>query len=166
MRATCDWNRAVRIWEDELLREYRLNKFESLKKAEALTFRFDEKLIFSQYLSRKTNLLHDVGIANEDIMINYFSDGLDIKLTLTTSLREDEDTFENFGRRVRQNESAAKRVHDLKKKRLTKKFVKKSYVKKAYALKLRHQKRQNDLSSKKIQKLLTRLSSRKIKEKP
>jgi hypothetical protein len=66
-----EMNQSTRVWEDELLREYRPNRFESLKKAEALKFRFDKKLTLSQYLSRKTNLLHDARIHDEKTMMCY-----------------------------------------------------------------------------------------------
>lgn len=159
-------NSDLRVWKNELLKKYRFNKFEFLKKTKAMFFKFDDKLIFNQYLFKKINLLHDVKIANENIMINYFWNGLNVKLTLTISLKKDEDTFENFDRHVRQNETTAKKIHDLKKKRPMKKFTKEFYAKEIYTLKSKYQRRQDDLSSKKIQKLLTKFSFKKIKKKP
>lgn len=62
----------LKIWEDELLRKYRPNKFEALKEAEKMKFRFDGHLTLSEYLFKKTNHLHDAGILDEDTMIRYF----------------------------------------------------------------------------------------------
>jgi hypothetical protein len=115
-------NQDLDIWEDELLREFRPNKFASLKKAEKLVFRFDGSLTVSQYLSRKTNLLHDAGIRDEDTMVGYLWEGLEPNLALATPMREDGDTLESFGRRVRMNEVAARRLHDLSTKTRTRGF--------------------------------------------
>lgn len=117
-RVRQEMNGSLAIWEDELLREYRPNRFESLKKAENMKFRFDDAtLTISQYLTRKTNNLHDAGVVDEDMIVRYLWQGLDANLALATPMREEGDTIENFNRRVRNNEAAAKRVHDLNKSR-------------------------------------------------
>ena len=91
-----EMNNDLRIWKNELLKKYRFNKFESLKKTKTMIFKFDDKLIFNQYLFKKINLLHDVEIANKNIMINYFWNKLNVKLTLTIPLKENENTLENL----------------------------------------------------------------------
>ena len=112
-----EMNQSLAVWEDELLREFRPNRFESMKKAEKIVFRFDDhSLSLSQYLSRKTNLLHDAGLDDEDLMVRYLWEGLEARLALATPLRETGDTLESFGRRVRNNEAAARRVHDLERR--------------------------------------------------
>ena len=82
------------VWEDELLREYR---FESLKNAEKMKFRFDDSsTTLSQCLTRKTNHLHDAGITDEDMIVQYLWQGLDANLALATPMREEGNTIENF----------------------------------------------------------------------
>ena len=117
-RVRQEMNHDLSVWEDELLREYRPNRFESLKKAENMKFRFeDSSTTLSQYLTRKTNHLHDAGIEDEDMIVRYLWQGLEANLALATPMREEGDTIENFNRRVRNNEAAAKRVHELNKPR-------------------------------------------------
>ena len=117
-RVRQEMNHDLSVWEDELLREYRPNRFESLKKAENMRFRFDDSsTTLSQYLTRKTNHLHDAGIQDEDMIVRYLWQGLEANLALATPMREEGDTIEAFNRRVRNNETAAKRVYDLNKPR-------------------------------------------------
>ena len=117
-RVRREMNQSLAIWEDELLREYRPNRFESMKTAEKMKFRFDDSSItLSQYLTRKTNHLHDAGIMDEDMIVRYLWQGLDANLALATPMREEGDTIESFNRRVRNNEAAAKRVHEINKPR-------------------------------------------------
>ena len=67
-----EMNSNLTIWKDELFREFRLNRFEFMKKTKKMTFRFDDKnLTFNQYLTRKTNLLHDAEIIDENIIVRY-----------------------------------------------------------------------------------------------
>ena len=69
-RVRQEMNQDLSIWEDELLREYRPNRFKSLKKAELMKFRFDDTSMSpSQYLTRKTNHLHDAGMDDEDMIV-------------------------------------------------------------------------------------------------
>jgi hypothetical protein len=94
-----------------LLREYRLNKFESLRKTKKITFRFeDKKQTLSQYLTRKINLLHDAKVQDKNIIVRHLWNGLETQLALTTSLREDDNTIEAFNRRVRNNEQATRKI--------------------------------------------------------
>ena len=82
-----------------------------------MTFRFDDKnLTFSQYLTRKTNLLHDAKIIDENIIIRYLWEDLESQLILVISMRENDDIIENFDRRVRNNERVARKVYELIKK--------------------------------------------------
>ncbi len=106
-------NSNLRTWENELLRKFRSNKFVSFKKTKKLIFRFQESLILSQYLSRKINFLHDAEIRDEDIMINYLWKELKSNLAFVISMRKDEDILKNFERRIRMNEIAAFKIHDL-----------------------------------------------------
>ena len=108
-----EMNQSLAIWEDELLREYRPDRFESIRKAQEMTFRFGKDTTLSQYLSRKTNTLRDGGIHDETLLVHYLWEGLDAQLALATPVRQDYDTVESFSRRVRANETAAKKVHDL-----------------------------------------------------
>ena len=117
-RVRQEMNHSLAVWEDELLREYRPNRFESLKNAERMKFRFDDSSVtLGQYLTRKTNLLHDAGISGEEMMVRYLWQGLDANLALATPMREEGDSIEKINRRVRNNEAAAKRVYDLSKPR-------------------------------------------------
>ena len=56
---------------------------------------------------------------DEDMIVRYLWQGLDANLALATPMREEGDTIEAFKRRVRNNEAAAKRVHELNRPRLT-----------------------------------------------
>lgn len=73
-----------------------------------------EDLTLSQYISRKTNLLHDAGIFSENVMVRHLWERLDAQLTLATPMKQNDDTLKRFGKRVRQNEQAAKKVYDFK----------------------------------------------------
>ena len=71
-RVRQEMNHDLSVWEDELLRGYHPNGFESLKKAENMKFRFDDSsTTLSQYLTRVTNHLHDAGIEGEDMIVRY-----------------------------------------------------------------------------------------------
>ena len=109
-------NRNLAVWKNELLKKYWFNKFDSLEKVKKLKFRFDENLIFNQYLFRKTNLLHDDDIFEEHIMIQFIWNGLDVYLAMTTPVKKSEDTLKNFKKRIRKNYQTTKKIHDLNKK--------------------------------------------------
>ncbi|KAG8532324.1 uncharacterized protein KY384_003965 [Bacidia gigantensis] len=112
-------NSSLASWEDELLREYRPNRFDSLRAAEKLHFSFDKTdMSLSKYLSTKTNYLLDAGITDEYTVVGYLWQGLEGQLALATPLREDFDTIESFNRRVKNNEAAARRVYEDAKKAL------------------------------------------------
>lgn len=149
-----EMNLNIKMWKNELLREYRPNRFESLKKIEALKFRFDKNLILSQYLSRKTNLLHDAEIHDEETMICYLWESLEVNLTLTTLIRKDDDTLKSFDRRVRRNEETTRRVHKKKKPYDSKYDEKKTFSKfKLYI------KNEPEISAERVQKLIEKLST-------
>lgn len=63
------------------------------------------------------NLLHDGGIDDKDSLVRYIWKGLALRLALATPLREVGDTVESFGRRVRNNETVARRVHELERRK-------------------------------------------------
>ena len=94
-------NYDLKIWKNKLLQKYRFNRHESLNKTMIMIFRFDEFLTLNQYLFRKTNFLHDAIIANENLMMNYFWKNFDVKLVLTTSIRQNDDILKSFNRKVR-----------------------------------------------------------------
>jgi hypothetical protein len=153
-------NQSTLIWEDELLREYRSNRFEFLKKTKKLFFEFDEDLTLSQYLSRKINLLHDAEIHDEEIMISRLWEELDVNLTLATSVRDDEDTLESFERRVRENEATVRRIHEREKERF--KYEKKDRSEKKFYFRYSEQikksyKKENNISTERVQRLLNKL---------
>ena len=112
-----EMNHDLRIWKNELFRKYKFNRFEFFKKVESFIFTFDDFLFFSQYIIRKINYLQNVGIINEDMMIQYFWNGLDSQLILATQLRENGNSLENFEKRIRQNESTVKKIYDFNKKK-------------------------------------------------
>ena len=91
-----------------------------------MIFKFDESLTLNQYLFCKTNFLHDAIIANENLMMNYFWKNFDIKLILTTSIRQNDDILKNFDRKVRQNETVAKKIWKFEKQN---RFAKKNAFK-------------------------------------
>lgn len=112
-RVRHEMNQSPAIWEDELLREYQPNRFESMKTAAKMRSRFDDpSLTLSQYLTRKTNHLHGAGVMDEDMVVRYLWQGLDANLALATPTREEGDTIEGVNRRVRNVDAAAKRVHE------------------------------------------------------
>ena len=112
-----EMNSNLTIWKDELFREFRLNRFEFMKKTKKMTFRFDDKnLTLSQYLTRKINLLHDAKIIDENIIVRYLWEDLESQLILVISMRKNDNIIENFDRRVRNNERVARKVYELIKK--------------------------------------------------
>jgi hypothetical protein len=154
-----EMNQNLNIWKNEFLREFRSNKFASLKKAKKLIFRFDESLTISQYFSRKTNFLHDVEIRDENTMIEYFWKNLKSNLILTTFMRENEDTLKSFERKIRMNEIAMKRLHDLFNKTRIREFdVQKSRKSRFNDQKLRYQNnKKSSISAEKIERLIKKL---------
>ncbi len=108
-----EMNENLKVWEDKLLRKYKLNKFAFLKKAKKFVFRFDEQLILYRYFSRKTNLLHDAKIKDENIMIDYFWKNLNANLVLVIFMKENDDFLKNFDRRVRMNKTTTKKIYEL-----------------------------------------------------
>ena len=105
------------IWKDELFREFRLNRFEFIKKTKKMTFRFNDKnLTFNQYFTRKINLLHETKIIDENIIVRYLWEDLESQLILVISMRKNDNIIENFDRRVRNNERVARKVYELIKK--------------------------------------------------
>jgi hypothetical protein len=154
-----EMNQNLDIWKNELLREFKSNKFASLKKTKKLIFCFDESLTINQYFSRKTNFLHDVEIRNENTMIEYFWENLESNLILTTFMRENENTLKSFERKVRMNEIATKRLHNLFNKTLIREFdAQKSRKSRFNDQKLRYQNnKKSSISAEKIERLIKKL---------
>ena len=147
-----EMNVDFKIWKDKLLREYRFNRFKFLKKTKNLNFRFDESFTISQYLSRKINLLHDVEISDQDTMIRYLWNNLNVRLVLVIAFKNDDEILKSFKHRVKQNKSAARKIHELKKKS---RFYKTSdQRKRTYERKSRYA---SNLFLKRIEKLLSKL---------
>ncbi|KAI9748796.1 MAG: hypothetical protein M4579_007115 [Chaenotheca gracillima] len=107
-------NRSIAAWETELFQEFRPNRTDAAKQAYKLEFSFDkaETMSLSQYFTKKTNLMHDAEITDEQMRVRYLWEGLDDQLALATPVREDGDTVDSFTRRAKQNEPAARRVWD------------------------------------------------------
>jgi hypothetical protein len=154
-----EMNQNLNIWKDEFFREFKSNKFASLKKAKKFVFRFDESLTINQYFSRKTNLLHDVEIRNENTMIKYFWKNLESNLILTTFMRENENTLKSFERKIKMNEIATKRLHDLfNKTRIREVDAQKSRKSRFNDQKFRYQNnKKSSISTEKIERLIKKL---------
>ena len=110
------------IWKNELLRKYRFDRFVFRKKAENFVYRFDEFLIFNQYFSRKINLLYNAEITKKNIMIQYLWNKLEFHLQTTISRKKNDDILKNFEKRVRQNETTVRKIHEFYKKNRYEKF--------------------------------------------
>jgi hypothetical protein len=154
-----EMNQDLNIWKNEFFREFKSNKFASLKKAKKLIFRFDESLTINQYFSKKTNFLHDVEIKNENTMIEYFWKNLESNLILTTFMRENEDTLKSFERKIKMNEIATKRFHDFFNKTRTRELdAQKSRKSRFNDQKFKYQNnKKSSISTKKIEKLIKKL---------
>ena len=153
-KVRAEMNNDLKIWKNELLKKYRSNKFETLKKTEKMKFRFDDSFILNEYLSKKINHFHDTSIFDQNTMIRYFWNEFDIQFILTTSFRENEDTLKNFERRVRVNEQTVKRIHDQKNRfESFQSFRSNRYDKKSSWKK--------NISTKRVQKLIDKLFFKK-----
>ena len=109
-------NRNLIVWKNELLKKYRFNEFDSFGEIKKLKFRCDKNLIFSQYLFRKTNLLHDDDIFEKHIMIQFIWNEFNVYLVMTTSIKKNKNTLKIFEKRIRENYQTTKKIHDLNKK--------------------------------------------------
>ena len=98
-----EMNRNLIVWKNELFKKYRFNEFDFFEEVKELKFRFDENLIFSQYLFRKINLLHDDDIFEEHTIIQFIWNEFDAHLSMTISVKKSDDTLKSFERRVREN---------------------------------------------------------------
>ena len=81
-----------------------------------MLFRFDKNTTFSQYFSRKINLLRNADVNDETLIVHYLWKNLNAQLALTTSIRKNNDTVNNFSRKIKANEIAVKKINDLVKK--------------------------------------------------
>ena len=86
-------------------------------------------------------------------MINYFWKKLNVKLTLATSIRQNDNILKNFGRKMRQNKTVAKK---------NKKFEKQNRFAKKKSFKFKWNRRNSstteNLSTNRINKLFDKLS--------
>jgi hypothetical protein len=105
------------------------------------------------------NLLHDVEIKDENTMIEYLWENLELNLILTTFMRENKNTLKNFERRIKMNEIATRRFHDFFNKTRTREFnAQKSRKSRFNDQKLRYQNnKKSSISTKKIKKLIKKL---------
>ena len=143
-----------RIWKNELLREYWFDCFVFRKKIENFVFRFDDSLTFNQYFSRKTNLLHDAEITKKNMMIQYLWNELEFQLQTTISRKKNNDFLKNFEKRVRQNETVARRVHE---------FNKQNRYRNRYEKSFSRNEKSKSLSVERIDKFLKKLIKNKKK---
>jgi hypothetical protein len=92
-------------------------------------------------------------------MIEYFWKNLESNLILTTFMRENENTLKSFERRIKMNEIAMKRFHDLFNKTRTREFdAQKSRKSRFNDQKLKYQNnKKSSISTKKIEKLIKKL---------
>ena len=104
------------IWKNELFRKYRSNRFDSIKKIQQMLFRFDKNTTFSQYFSRKINLLRNANVINETLIVHYLWKNLNAQLALIISIRKNNDTVNSFNKKIKTNEIVVKKVNDLVKK--------------------------------------------------
>jgi hypothetical protein len=96
-------------------------------------------------------------------MISRLWEKLDVNLTLATFIQDDENTLESFKRRVKENEAAV-RIHEREKERF--KYEKKDRSKKKFYFKYSEQikkfyKKENNISTERVQRLLKKLIIKK-----
>ena len=111
-----EMNQNFVIWKDELLKKYRFDRFEFIRKTQKMTFKFEKNTIFSQYFFKKTNTLRNDEIHDETLLIHYFWKNLNAQLILITSIRQNYDIVKSFNRRIKTNETTTKKMHDFFKK--------------------------------------------------
>ena len=151
-----------RIWKNEFLREYQSDRFVFRKKAEDFVFRFDDFLTLNQYFFRKTNLLHDAEIIEKNIMMQYLWNELKSQLAAIISRKKNDDFLKDFEKRVRQNETIVRRIHEFNRKnRYEKSFFKNRYKnffsKNRYDKIFFKNKKSNNFSIDRIDKFLKKL---------
>ncbi|EDN03052.1 predicted protein [Histoplasma mississippiense (nom. inval.)] len=95
----------------ELGREFQLSEGEAWAKAQSLRFSFDksDELPLALYISRKINLLRAASISDSAMVKRLLWEGLESNLSLITPLIPTE-RLDDFRRRIRDNESAARRA--------------------------------------------------------
>ena len=97
------------MWKNELLKKYRNNRFDSIRKIHQMIFRFDKDIIFNQYFSRKINLLRDASVIDETMLIHYLWKKLNAQLIFVILIREDYDIVKSFSRKIKINEMIVKK---------------------------------------------------------
>ena len=149
----------LKIWKNELLREYRSNQFKFMKEVRKFIFIFDELFNLSIYLFRKINLLYDEEQIDELQMIHHLWNDLKPQLALVIFIRQNEDTLKSFDRRIRVNEKIARKIHNQMKAEKTKERTKKYFKRNKFKYEKTYEKKSwdSDDSAKRIQKLLNKI---------
>ena len=98
------------------MKKYKFNRFEFIRKTQQIIFRFDKNLTFNQYLFKKTNLLRNANVNDETFLIHYLWKKLNVQLVLTTLIRENYNSINNFNKRTQINKIVIKKIHNLNKK--------------------------------------------------
>ena len=104
-------NLSLAEWEKQMLQQYRPNRFDALREAEKLKFRFDcaGSPSLNQYFTKKINLLENAGITDPADIVQHLHTGLDAQLALVTQFN-DGSPVDEFIRLCRFREPAARRV--------------------------------------------------------
>jgi hypothetical protein len=85
-----EMNEDLSVWETQLLQQYRPNRFDALREAERLQFRFGkaDSLPLNLYFTKKVNLLEDAGITDPDMIVQHLHAGLEPQLGLVSDFKE------------------------------------------------------------------------------
>ncbi|OJD24807.1 hypothetical protein ACJ73_03829 [Blastomyces percursus] len=110
---------ALDITIDELRSEFQLSAGEAWEKAQALRFTFEkaDELPQTAYITRKISLLRTASIEEPAMIKRLLWEGLESNLSLITPLIPAE-RLDDFRRRIRDNESAARRAWNDRKTQL------------------------------------------------
>ena len=105
-------NHGLSEWSNQLLRQFQVNRFDALRDAEKLRFRFDcsDTLSLSRYFIKKVNLLKNAGITDLASIVQHLHTGLNAHLALVTQYNKENTIVEGFIRAARFHEPAARRL--------------------------------------------------------
>ncbi|OJD21824.1 hypothetical protein ACJ73_06834 [Blastomyces percursus] len=100
--------------------EFKLSEGEAWTKAQGLRFSFEksDELLLALYISRKINLLRAASIFDPTMVNRLIWEGVESNLSLITLLIPNE-RLDDFRRKIRDNESAARRAWDDRKTQLS-----------------------------------------------
>jgi hypothetical protein len=126
-------NGSLAAWETQLLSQYRPNRFDALREAEKLKFRFfrAETMPLNLYFTKKINLLEDAGINDPDMIVQHLHAGLEPHLALVSTFKESNNSVDEFIRNVRFHEPAAKRVWESSRRETMDRAVKRPFLREA-----------------------------------